>query len=393
MQVGQQYDTLLDQFKTQKAALKKPSADATPVEKAEYKDAQAQVAALNAQLKEIVPEYRRTKTLREQELEKQRVSGMSPEDYMLEQMGQQEEGMRATGRTENKGQLFAAEAPAVVPEDTSLQDYVAAQMTAAQNAGALSAQDRLDYLMYDPEMARQVVDNRVPVPGMDRKEQKMLYDNMQLYINQFDEQRAEQEKQQAEQADRMRGLMAGTTPGADVMGAARQAPAVQAAEQQRSVDEARARVVTPEVESLRKLGQTPEYSRAEALRQSYEANKAAEQANDALAQKVVDTLPINGPTITPGKVYEGLGGGTMLDRSDLLTQLAVARETKNNGAARTIIENLRGLGGAETKGTGEITTAAEQASLGRSTLPEARAKEAAADKYGQQQNEIGRAHV
>jgi hypothetical protein len=82
-----------------------------------------------------------------------------------------------------------------------------------------------------------------------------------------------------------------------------------------------------------------------------------------------------------------LGGGTMRDRSDLLTQLAVARETKNNTAARTIIENLRGLKENETKGTGEVTSAVDQAALGRSTLPEARAKEAAADKYGEQQNQ------
>lgn len=386
MQVGQQYDTLFDQFKTQKAALKKPGADATPVEKAEYKDAQAQVAALNEQLKAIVPEYRRTITLREQAQEQMRVAGMSPEDYMLEQMGQQEEGVRAAGRKENRGQLFAAEAPVAEPVDTSVHDYVAEQMTAAQNAGALSMQDRLDYLMQNPAMAQQVVANRIPVPGVSREEQSTLRSAMVLHLKEFDKQLAEQEKARAEQADRMRGLMAGTTPGTDIMGAARQAPGVQAAQEQRVAEEARSRVVTPELESLRKLGQTSEYSRAEALRTSYETNKAADEANQALAQKVVDTLPISGATITPGKVYEGLGGGTMRDRSDLLTQLAVARETKNNAAARTIIENLRGLGGAENKGVGEITTAAEQASLGRSTLPEARAKEAAADKYGEQQN-------
>jgi hypothetical protein len=119
MQIGEQYDTLLEQFKTQKAAIKKPGKDATPVEKAEYKDAQDQLTALNKQLQEIVPEYRRTAGVRAQELEKQRVAGMTPEDYMLEQMGQQDTGIQAAGRKTNKGQLFSTEELAPAPADTA----------------------------------------------------------------------------------------------------------------------------------------------------------------------------------------------------------------------------------------------------------------------------------
>jgi hypothetical protein len=65
-QVGQQYDTLLQEFQAKQAALKKPGKNADPVQKAEYADAQKEVQALNAQLKELVPEYRRTAPIRAQ---------------------------------------------------------------------------------------------------------------------------------------------------------------------------------------------------------------------------------------------------------------------------------------------------------------------------------------
>jgi len=407
MQIGEQYDTLLEQFKTQKAAIKKPGKDATPVEKAEYKDAQDQLTALNKQLQEIVPEYRRTAGLRAQELEKQRVAGMTPEDYMLEQMGQQDTGIQAAGRKTNKGQLFPTEELAPAPANTILQDYAAGQITAAQGVGALTTNDYLDYLMQDPETARQLLLNRVPLPLLvkpqedketqakeQKQAEKVIYSALGLQLKQFDKQQAEQAKQQAEQLERVRGQMTGATPGFELMGAARQTPAVQAAEQQRAVDEARSRVVTPEVEGIQKLGQTPDYSPAQALRQSYETRKASEQQDEDLVNGLLDTLP-KGGMITPGQVFQGLGGGTMRERSDLLTQLAVAREAsgksktggiKDNDVSRGIIEKLRALKETETTGKGQ-ETAPMQTVLAGISVPEARAKEAAANKYADQQNQ------
>jgi hypothetical protein len=178
------------------------------------------------------------------------------------------------------------------------------------------------------------------------------------------------------------------------MGAARQAPGVQATEQQRAADEARLRVVTPEVEGIQKLGQTPEYSRAQALRESYDTRKASEQQDEDLVQGLIDALP-KGGMITPGQVFQGLGGGTARERSDLLTQLAVARESsgkskqggvKDNDVSRGIIEKLRALKQTETTGTG-AETAPMQTVLAGISVPEARAKEAAANKFADQQNQ------
>jgi len=399
--LGTEYEALLKDYQDKRKVLKDPGKNATPEEKAVYKEAKAEVSALYDKLGELTPEYRRTKSIREQEaekqkqeIEKQRIAGLTPEDYMLEQMGQQDQGIRASGRKTNKGQLFEAEAPAPAPVDTTLQDYAAEQLTAAQNVGALTTKDRLDYLMQNPEMARQLLANRTPLPGVSAQEQKIIYSALVGQLKAFDKQKTTQEKLQAEQAERVRGQMAGTTPGADIMGAATQMPAVKAAEQQRAEDEARLRVVTPEVEGIQKLGQTPEYSPAQALRESYETRKASEQQDEDLVQGLLDTLP-KGGMITPGQVFQGLGGGTSRERSDLLTQLAVARESsgksktggiKDNDVSRGIIEKLRALKQTETTGTGK-ETAPMQTVLAGISVPEARAKEAAANKFADQQNQ------
>ena len=401
VKLGTDYETLLKDYQDKRKVLKDPGKNATPEEKAVYKEAKTEVSALYDKLAELTPEYRRTKSIREQEaekqkqeLEKQRIAGLTPEDYMLEQMGQQDQGIRASGRKTNKGQLFEAEAPAPAPVDTTLQDYAAEQLTAAQNVGALTTKDRLDYLMQNPEMARQLLANRTPLPGVSAQEQKIIYSALVGQLKAFDKQKTTQEKLQAEQAERVRGQMAGITPGADIMGAATQMPAVKAAEQQRVEDEARLRVVTPEVEGIQKLGQTPEYSPAQALRESYETRKASEQQDEDLVQGLLDTLP-KGGMITPGQVFQGLGGGTSRERSDLLTQLAVARESsgksktggvKDNDVSRGIIEKLRALKQTETTGTGK-ETAPMQTVLAGISVPEARAKEAAANKFADQQNQ------
>jgi hypothetical protein len=86
--LGLEYETLLADYQTKQKALKTPAKNASPEEKAVYKEAQDEVKALYEKLGELTPEYRRTKTVREQEAEKARVAGMSPYDYMLEQTGE-----------------------------------------------------------------------------------------------------------------------------------------------------------------------------------------------------------------------------------------------------------------------------------------------------------------
>jgi len=86
--LGTDYEALLKDYQAKRSVLKDPGKNATPEEKAVYKEAKAEVSALYDQLAELTPEYRRTKPIRAQEAEKARIAGMSPYDYMLEQTGE-----------------------------------------------------------------------------------------------------------------------------------------------------------------------------------------------------------------------------------------------------------------------------------------------------------------
>lgn len=166
VQLGRQYDDLFEQFKTQKAALVTPGKDASPVEKAEYKEAQAAVTALNNQLKELVPEYRRTKTIREQELEKQRVSGMSPEEYALEQT-QAVSTTQVKPKAPDLGGYY--EQQIAVPGEQAKKeaaDYAKQQLLLANDhfSGAPSADNTVEYLAHNPRLAQYLVDNNIQLP-------------------------------------------------------------------------------------------------------------------------------------------------------------------------------------------------------------------------------------
>jgi hypothetical protein len=190
--IGKQYDDLLAQFNTQRAAIKKPGANATPVEKAEYKDAQDSLQALQKQLQEIVPEYRRTKPLREQEAEKARIAGMSPFDYMLEQTGEVSTEKRKAAEPDLEGYYEQQIAEPAKPGQ-ALEDYVANQIDLA-NTQALANEkapedadkDYVKYLVSNPVMGKQALQNRTPIPGLTKKRQKSLYDALQLEINKIE---------------------------------------------------------------------------------------------------------------------------------------------------------------------------------------------------------------
>ena len=423
-----QYDTLQKQ-KQDLIAQKRKIVDASPTadaDRAFNAELNQQLKTIAAEIKPLAGEYNRVQPIIQQEAEKQRVAGMTPEDYMLEQMGQQDTGIQAAGRKTNKGQLFPTEELAPAPADTTLQDYAAGQITAAQGVGALTTNDYLDYLMQDPETARQLLLNRVQLPLLvkpqeDKKAQernqkqaeKTIYSALGLQLKAYDkqqaeqnrlqaEQQAEQDRIKAEQADRVRGQMTGAAPGSEIMGAAKD----------------RGPGAVPEIVALRNIGDKNRAPATGGIAKSYmtdaspqgklisERIKPAQEAlpedyddtfsakDTELVQSIVDTLP-KGGMITPGQVFQGLGGGTMRERSDLLTQLAVAREAsgksrqggvKDNDVSRGIIEKLRALKETETTGKGQ-ETAPMQTVLAGISVPEARAKEAAANKYADQQNQ------
>ena len=190
MQVRQQYDTLLQEFQTKKAQLKTPGKNATPVEKAEYVDAQKEVSALDKQLKELVPEYRRTERVRAQMVAEQqtaaeeaRIAGLSPEEYAAEQAAAQP-GVTVPKKTAPvEGDPFA-----MVQRVDSVQAYVTQQKALAdqQMMTPPTLADYADYIMADPLKAMDVVRTQTPMPGLNKTQNKALLGGLELRLQEYD---------------------------------------------------------------------------------------------------------------------------------------------------------------------------------------------------------------
>lgn len=148
---------------------------------------------INAQLKELAPklteaakESNRVKPLLARMDEEARLAGMSPEEFMLEQT------MRAPGMQVPRGGRFATvpEAEEVAPpEPSAVEQYVEEQTEAAKQAGALTLEDRIDYLMANPIMADQIVKTRTPMPDLPKKDAKVIYDVLTLRLKEVEKQR------------------------------------------------------------------------------------------------------------------------------------------------------------------------------------------------------------
>jgi len=131
-------------------------------------------AAINAQLKEHAPilkaaasEYRRVRSVLEAAKEQERVAAMSPEDYMLEQMQSRAgQGIQVSGRKGAARSLYAPEAAPPPLADTTLTDYATQQIGAARAAGDMDLGSYADYLMQDPKLAQQLVENKIKIPSI-----------------------------------------------------------------------------------------------------------------------------------------------------------------------------------------------------------------------------------
>jgi hypothetical protein len=196
LEVGQQYDTLLQQFQIKQKALKNPGKDATPDQKAEYKDAQKEVSALNKQLEALVPEYRRTKNVRAQALaaedsaaEETRVAGLSPEEYAAEQASAQA-GVGAPKKVAPvEGDPFE-----MVQKIEPTQAYVAQQKALAdqQMMTPPTVADYADYIMADPLKAMDVVKTKTPMPGLTKTQNKALLGGLELQLKEYEKARQAQ---------------------------------------------------------------------------------------------------------------------------------------------------------------------------------------------------------
>lgn len=185
MEFGQQYDDLLSQFQTKRSELKKPGKDATPEEKAVYKENQAELAELNKKLTEMTPEYRRIKPIRAQGMEQARLAGMSPEEYLTQQLSTAE-GTSGTATPTEVG----IESP-FKPVPGEAEKYVQERMgLAKQQVPEQGINGVVDYLMQNPLMARNLVETRTPLPGLKPAEQRAVFGGIELQLAELEKKRA-----------------------------------------------------------------------------------------------------------------------------------------------------------------------------------------------------------
>ena len=183
--LGTDYEALLKDYQTKRSVLKDPGKNATPEEKAVYKEAKAEVSALYDQLAELTPEYRRTKPIRAQEAEKARIAGMSPYDYMLEQTGEVSSAPTPKGTADLAGYYEQQ----IANPQQEVMDYAAkqlqlanAQQLANEKAPEIAAKDYVAYLMVNPSMAAQVLQSRTTLPGLTKQQRNLVFASLEQQL-------------------------------------------------------------------------------------------------------------------------------------------------------------------------------------------------------------------
>lgn len=335
LQLGQQYDALLADFQAKRAALTKPGKDATPVEKAEYADAQKEVKALNDQLRELTPEYRRTKALREQALAAQEKAAMSPMDYMLAQT----EEVPESQFTPREPDMAGYEMPEpVVPPRLSPMEYAQERLRLAQEQQIEpDAPTFAQYLMADPAMARQVLeDSDVQLPKGVRKELGKAV-TTQESLDRL--QRQEKAKEATGAAAQRLQLL--------------EEEEAQASAQQAPEAEQLAPGVGSEIMALRRIA----------------ANPAVPVKDEAVLStkidRLVDVLLQGGPA-APGRVVAGAGAAPTAKADALRAQLAYANATDNRLRANELKKQLADLNEPDTEiaaGDMELGAASKEAGV------------------------------
>ena len=202
------YQAAVARMKELQAAVpKRPGKGALPEEQAAYK---AAVAARDAHLKEVLQplaaEYVPRKAEIAQLRERQRVEGLTPLEYQMEQAGvtlPPEAPRVFTGEEE------VAPAAPVAPEVA----YAQQQMTLAQrqDPGTYEAKDYVEYLMQDPAMAKRLVENKTAIPGLSKQENAAVLGGLKLQLQEQEKQaraatRAELEQQQTDLAAQQRAV-------------------------------------------------------------------------------------------------------------------------------------------------------------------------------------------
>lgn len=202
LQLGTDYQAAVERMKELQAAVpKRPAKDALPEEQMAYK---AAVEARNTHLKDVLQplaaEYVPRKAEITQLKQRQRIEGMTPLEYQMEQAGVD---LTAPPKEERvfTGEEEVTQPPALAPEATYAQQQMA--LAQQQDLGTFEAADFAKYLMQDPAMAQRLVETKTAIPGVSKKESDAILGGLKLQLQERDKQAraATQAELQQRQAD------------------------------------------------------------------------------------------------------------------------------------------------------------------------------------------------
>ncbi len=220
---AQDYEARLAEY-NQLKALKKPGKDADPLAQVEFKETRKRMGELREGLTRDSVEYRKAREVARTLAEQQRLQGLSPEGFMLEQMGLETpaaEGAAAPAAPKTRtvinefGQIVEEpiEAPKAEGEAPSAgEQYLNQQVDAARQMGVLDVADMADFAMQDPALAAQAVKEGVGVQGLSPQDNGALLGGIRLRLKALEKQAANQAK--AEMAQRTEDMRA-QKPGAE----------------------------------------------------------------------------------------------------------------------------------------------------------------------------------
>jgi len=213
----QKYEALQAQYKDLQSQTKKPDIEtALPAEMDQYDQNVAQLKELRKQLSKGSEEYRRVRPLynqlqtqketeakqqeeqAKQEAEKQRVAGMTPQEYMLEQMGHKLEP-EISPEEYMIQQLQQAHAPTKAEPVDPVATQAAALIKRAQEFNHTDRADYIEYIMNAPGLAQKMVDGQTRVPGLTRADNNAILSSLKLKLKQEAAAELERRTQELEQ--------------------------------------------------------------------------------------------------------------------------------------------------------------------------------------------------
>jgi hypothetical protein len=175
----QKQDLIKQKKKIQKGSLTEDADNAF------NKDIEKQLRDLQKQIAPLASEYYPAKAFVTQQAKQAALDKMSPEEYMLQQMGMETKPLpkpKTKTIIDEYGQIKEVPDVPEKEEPSAAQKYMQEQFETAQGFGQLSTSDYADFMMRDPAMAAQIVQNRLKVPGLTASENNLILSGISLRL-------------------------------------------------------------------------------------------------------------------------------------------------------------------------------------------------------------------